>query len=101
MLLYLQLHGKKQHIRALLIDRVMLQHEVSPTGKCYFCKWNDVREVGLLVLDFATFPGLDFVLLENTKIIFTLLYHLQKSLTRDNTFKVVRMTRYAFSSNLI
>lgn len=27
--LYLQLHGRKQHIRALLIDRVMLQHEVS------------------------------------------------------------------------
>lgn len=26
---YLQLHGRKQHIRALLIDRVMLQHEVS------------------------------------------------------------------------
>lgn len=24
----LQLQGKKQHIRALLIDRVMLQHEV-------------------------------------------------------------------------
>lgn len=24
----LQLHGKKQHIRALLIDRVLLQHEV-------------------------------------------------------------------------
>lgn len=24
----LQLHGRKQHIRALLIDRVMLQHEV-------------------------------------------------------------------------
>lgn len=23
-----QLHGKKQHIRALLIDRVLLQHEV-------------------------------------------------------------------------
>lgn len=29
LLLYLQLHGRKQHIRALLIDRVMLQHEVS------------------------------------------------------------------------
>lgn len=28
LLLYLQLHGRKQHIRALLIDRVMLQHEV-------------------------------------------------------------------------
>lgn len=27
-LLILQLHGKKQHIRALLIDRVLLQHEV-------------------------------------------------------------------------
>ena len=27
----LQLHGRKQHIRALLIDRVMLQHEVSAT----------------------------------------------------------------------
>lgn len=27
--LHLQLHGRKQHIRALLIDRVMLQHEVS------------------------------------------------------------------------
>lgn len=27
-LLNLQLHGRKQHIRALLIDRVMLQHEV-------------------------------------------------------------------------
>ncbi len=24
----LQLHGKKQHIRALLVDRVLLQHEV-------------------------------------------------------------------------
>lgn len=23
-----QLHGKKQHIRSLLIDRVLLQHEV-------------------------------------------------------------------------
>lgn len=23
-----QLHGKKQHIRALLIDRVLLQHQV-------------------------------------------------------------------------
>lgn len=23
-----QLHGKKRHIRALLIDRVLLQHEV-------------------------------------------------------------------------
>lgn len=29
--LLLQLHGKKQHIRALLIDRVLLQHEVSLT----------------------------------------------------------------------
>lgn len=27
----MQLHGKKQHIRALLIDRVLLQHEVSLT----------------------------------------------------------------------
>lgn len=27
----MQLHGKKQHIRALLIDRVLLQHEVSWT----------------------------------------------------------------------
>jgi len=26
---FLQLHGSKQHIRALLIDRVMLQHEVT------------------------------------------------------------------------
>eukprot|EP00064_Thunnus_orientalis_P007411 superscaffoldBa00000821_g7431 len=26
--LYFQLHGRKQHIRALLIDRVMLQHEL-------------------------------------------------------------------------
>ena len=31
--LLLQLHGKKQHIRALLIDRVLLQHEVSLTPK--------------------------------------------------------------------
>ena len=31
--LLLQLHGKKQHIRALLVDRVLLQHEVSLTPK--------------------------------------------------------------------
>lgn len=31
-LLNLQLHGRKQHIRALLIDRVMLQHEVRCWG---------------------------------------------------------------------
>lgn len=33
-LLNLQLHGRKQHIRALLIDRVMLQHEVRFLEEC-------------------------------------------------------------------
>lgn len=32
-----QLHGRKQHIRALLIDRVMLQHEASELGLQAFC----------------------------------------------------------------
>lgn len=32
----LQLHGRKQHIRALLIDRVMLQHEVGCKDKCIY-----------------------------------------------------------------
>lgn len=32
----LQLHGRKQHIRALLIDRVMLQHEVGCWARCIY-----------------------------------------------------------------
>lgn len=35
--MYLQLHGRKQHIRALLIDRVMLQHEASSLRPQAFC----------------------------------------------------------------
>lgn len=30
-----QLHGNKQHIRALLIDRVLLQHEVSVATRTF------------------------------------------------------------------
>ncbi len=35
-LFFSQLHGSKQHIRALLIDRVMLQHEVTHNNNYYY-----------------------------------------------------------------
>lgn len=43
LLFVFQLHGKKQHIRALLIDRVMLQHEASiliVTSRCSILRNN-------------------------------------------------------------
>ncbi len=42
LVLYLQLHGRKQHIRALLIDRVMLQHEVSCLERDYLFRYHHI-----------------------------------------------------------
>ena len=49
-----QLHGRKQHIRALLIDRVMLQHEVNnlfPVKKTFYdTKTAFVGDINLLAV---------------------------------------------------
>lgn len=44
---FTQLHGKKQHIRALLIDRVLLQHEVALTTHTH-THWCTVTHVAVI-----------------------------------------------------